>query len=197
MITPGNILLATHNPGKAKELQDLLPKAWHILTLQDIQWTEDIPEPFFTFRENAQAKADTLFQHTGMPCIADDSGLEVDSLNGRPGVFSARYAGHGASGKENVDKLLEEMSDVQYRGARFVAVLAFRTSASAINYFEGTVPGIIAYQAKGTGGFGYDPVFIPDGFNHTFAELPVSLKNKISHRAQAVQKLIQFLNNLK
>jgi XTP/dITP diphosphohydrolase len=189
------LLFATHNANKIREVRALLPRGFSILGLNDIHWTYDIPEPFHTFEENARAKAMFVFDRTGLSCFADDSGLRVDALNGRPGVFSARYAGPGRSSKDNIVKLLDELGETVNRRARFHAMIAYIEMDGSAQLFEGVVEGRIAYEARGAGGFGYDPVFIPEGFDRTFGELADELKNKISHRALAIHKFIQYIRS--
>ena len=188
-------LFASQNENKIREVRLLLPDGYSVIGLNDIHWTSEIPEPFHTFEENARAKAMFVFERTGISCFADDSGLIVDALNGRPGVFSARYAGPGRSSMDNIRKLLEELGDNSDRRARFYAVIAYISSDSECKLFEGVVEGKIAFEVRGKRGFGYDPIFIPNGFDHTFGELPDILKNKISHRALAIQKFIQYLKS--
>ena len=195
LIVIREILFATHNAHKAKEVGELLPSGYSLLTLSDINWTEEIPEPFETYEENAKAKAYYIFDRTGIPCFADDSGLAIDALNGRPGVHSARYAGPGRNSKDNIDKVLNELSGIANRSASFYAVIAY-VSASEIQLFKGIVDGKITEAPIGHSGFGYDPIFIPDGFDETFGEMDDELKNMISHRARAVEKFIAYLNSV-
>lgn len=190
------ILLASHNAHKADEIRSMLPPGLELITLRDIGWTAPLDEPHHTFRENALAKARAVSGATGLPVLADDSGLEIDALDGRPGVFSARYAGAAATDAENVEKVLREMDGVTNRTARFRAVLAYVRPGQPELVFDGTVEGEIALQIRGEGGFGYDPVFIPGGFADSFGVLPASLKNRISHRAMALRKWISALADL-
>ena len=187
------LLFASSNAHKLHEIRALLPASIHIQGLHDIGWNSEIPEPFNTFEENAATKATWLFEKTGIPCFAEDSGLEVDSLDGRPGVFSARYAGGHGNAEANINKLLQELGDSTNRTARFVAVIAFPVSSEEVLFFKGTVDGSIAFAASGASGFGYDPVFIPRGFKHTFGELPASIKQAISHRRKALISFIEYL----
>ena len=187
------ILFATHNAHKAEEVKALLPPGYSLLTLSDINWTLEIPEPFDTYEENAKAKAYFIFDRTGIPCFADDSGLAVDALKGEPGVRSARYAGPGRNSQDNIDKVLHELSGQTNRKASFCAVIAYVT-ANEIQLFKGIVGGNITYAPLGDSGFGYDPIFVPDGFVRTFGQMDSSLKNKISHRAKAMEKFVSFLS---
>lgn len=190
------ILFASANEHKVNEVRKLLPAGYSLVSLNDIGWTMDIPEPFDTYEENAKAKACFVFDQTGINCFADDSGLEVDALQGRPGVFSARYAGEAKSSKDNIEKVLVELGDCENRKARFRAVIVFIHGERQIETFKGTVEGKINFKPAGTGGFGYDPVFIPEGFDETFGQLPESIKNKISHRAIAMQKFVDYLRGI-
>ncbi|MEO6131028.1 MAG: RdgB/HAM1 family non-canonical purine NTP pyrophosphatase [Saprospiraceae bacterium] len=190
------ILFASHNDHKVAEIRLMLPQGFSLLSLRDINWTTDIPEPFETYEENAIAKAQLLFNQTGLSCFADDSGLEVEALDGRPGVFSARYAGIERDSQNNIKKLLSELSDVPDRKASFHSVIAYVDDISGIHIFKGKVDGIITKKQFGNGGFGYDPVFIPEGFHQTFGELSELVKNRISHRAIAMKKLVSFLQFL-
>lgn len=181
------IVLATTNAGKAREFEALLP-GLKILTLQDVGFLDTIEEPFDSFEQNARVKAETVFKATGIPSLADDSGLCVAARGGAPGVHSARYAGEPASSERNMTKLLDELKGADNRSAYFIAVLCF-FDANGPRYFEGRCNGSIAYQASGSGGFGYDPVFIPEGYHQSFGELPPTVKAEISHRAKALAKL--------
>lgn len=189
------LLFVSHNEHKVAEIRKLLPVHFTLLGLRDIQWTDEIPEPFHTYADNAKAKVYNVFERTGLPCFADDSGLEIDALDGRPGVFSARYSGPKANSQLNIKKVLDELGQNEYRGARFHAVIAF-IQLEEIKIFTGTVEGTITKTPSGVGGFGYDPIFIPVGFDRTFAELPEDLKNRISHRAVAMGKFVEYLVNI-
>ena len=186
------LIFATNNKGKLKEMQLLLPSI-EIISLQDINWAEEIDEPFDTFHENALIKAVTIFKATQLPVLSDDSGLCVEALNGAPGVHSAYYGGHPRTDQKNIDKVLEEMKEIEQRAAYFKAVLCLIWDGQ-VHYFEGRVDGHIADKPMGVDGFGYDPIFIPSGYQDSFAQLPMDIKNKLSHRAQAVQHLLAFLN---
>ena len=187
------ILFASQNYHKVEEIRKLLPLEFSLLSLKDLKWTLEIPEPFDTYEANAKAKAYFVFDRTGLNCFADDSGLEIDALDGRPGIFSARYAGPERSHSENIRKVLTELEGVANRSARFRAIIAYINNAKEVLIFEGKVEGTISTVTMGDGGFGYDPIFIPDGFDQTFGQLPDHLKNKISHRALAIQKFIGYL----
>jgi len=187
------LLFASQNQHKVEEVRKLLPQGYSLLGLSDIQWSSDIPEPFHTYEENAKAKAYFVFDRTGLSCFADDSGLEIDALDGRPGVFSARYAGENRNHNDNINKVLNELEGIIERKARFHAVIAFLNESKEMILFSGKVEGTIALKPIGTGGFGYDPIFIPDGFDQTFGQLSDEIKNRISHRALAMQEFIRFL----
>ena len=173
----------------------MLPSGIRLLGLKDIDWKKTIDEPFDTYEANAKAKALEVFSQTGIDCFADDSGLEVEALNGAPGVYSARYAGDGSNDAGNVEKLLKEMKGITDRNAQFVAVIALITGEQGWNIFSGTVKGVITELPAGSTGFGYDPVFRPLGYDATFAELGEEIKNRISHRSTAMQAMIAFLTN--
>jgi XTP/dITP diphosphohydrolase len=184
------LVIATNNAGKLKELAALL-KGIKVLSLKDIGFDKEIPEPFNTFKENAHAKALTIYQFCGKNTLADDSGLIVEALNGAPGVHSAYYGGEPRSDARNNARLLQDMEGVKNRAAHYTAVLCLLREGSE-HYFDGVCRGNIAMQEKGTGGFGYDPLFIPNGYDQTFGELPAEEKKKISHRANAMQMLQEF-----
>lgn len=186
------LLFATNNPHKIHEIQALLDDSFHILSLQDVGYIGDIPEDKNTLEENALQKAEYIYEITEMNCFADDTGLEVDVLNGKPGVYSARYAGEGKNSEANIQKLLKELESETNRNAHFKTVIALIINGEQY-FFEGIVNGKIINTKKGEGGFGYDPVFIPDGYDMTFAEMPLNLKNQISHRSRAMNKLTSFL----
>lgn len=186
-------LLCTGNPGKAAELRALLPPTMEIVTLTDAGLPTDLPETGDTLEANALQKARYAFERTGLPCIADDTGLEVEALNGAPGVYSARYAGEAKDPAANMARLLAELEGITERRARFRTVIAL-VSADGDHTFEGEVQGTITHEARGTGGFGYDPIFLPEMSDLTFAELDPMRKNAISHRGRAVWKLARFLD---
>ena len=187
-----NIIFATANPNKLREVQDILNESFHLHTPIEYGITEDIPETGDTLEKNALQKARYIYQKTGMNCFADDTGLEVESLGGEPGVFSARYAGEQKNSKENMELLLYNMREYSNRKARFRCVIALILGIEEY-LFEGIVNGHISATPYGKQGFGYDPIFIPDGYDITFAQMPESEKNKISHRAIAINRLTEFL----
>ena len=186
------LIFATNNLHKITEIQALISENFILKSLQQIGCTEDIPETAPTLEGNALLKAQYVFTTYGEDCFADDTGLEIEHLDGRPGVFSARYATDGHDFEANIDKVLEELAGVKNRKARFRTVIALILNGS-VHYFEGIVNGEIIAERKGIKGFGYDPVFLPAGYSQTFAEMPLMEKNKISHRARAVSKLVDFL----
>lgn len=187
------IIFATHNPNKKKEIDQLFEHI-DIIGLSDLNFNEEIPETGETLEENAAIKAHTIFQKFNTNCFADDTGLEVNALNGAPGVYSARYAGLPSNAQKNINKLLEALKNKKDRSAQFRTVIHLILNEKT-HVFEGVCKGRIATNLCGSDGFGYDPVFIPDGYNITFAEMTLEEKNKISHRGLAIQKLITFLNN--
>lgn len=187
------IIFATNNLHKVEEIQHLVRKEITIITLADLGFQEEIPEPFHTLEENAAAKVSYIYQKFHRSCFADDTALEVDALQGEPGVFSARYAGESKDAKANMLKLLERMKDISNRRARFRTVIAFMENGE-VRFFEGIIYGTIIREPRGEEGFGYDPVFQPDGYSQTFAEMPLAEKNKISHRAIAMRALAEYLN---
>lgn len=189
------LVFATHNDHKLKEVQQLLPDSIELLSLHDIGCFDEIPETGATLEENAKIKADFVTQTYGFNCFSDDTGLLIDALDGRPGVFSARYAGEGKNAQDNMVKVLKEMKDQTDRNAHFKTVIHLNWNGEPY-VFEGIVEGEITHTQYGEGGFGYDPIFKPLGYDSTFGELPPETKNVISHRGKAVQKLVAFLKNL-
>lgn len=171
----------------------LLESRYQLSTLEQIGCTEELPETTDTLEGNSLQKAQYLYDHFKLPCVSDDSGLEVEALNGEPGVFSARYAGLQRNSDDNIDLLLRNLLTAKNRKARFRTVITLIDEFGNPRLFEGIVNGQIIDQRRGSDGFGYDPVFVPDGYEQTFAEMPLDEKNKISHRARAIQKLIAFL----
>lgn len=186
------LIFSTNNRHKYMEVSSILKNYCHVLTLKDVDIDIDIPETGTTLEENAMIKARYIWQEKGADCFADDTGLEVEALNNAPGVYSARYAGDGHDSKANMKKLLESLKGISNRKARFRTVIAAIINGKEY-YFEGIVKGEIIESPKGDTGFGYDPIFQPEGYNQTFAELGDDIKNKISHRAKAVEKLRDFL----
>lgn len=187
-----HLLFATHNQNKVNELRKKLPSSIQLLSLKEINYNDDIEETGTTIEANAILKAQFIFNKFGKPCIADDTGLEVEALNGEPGVYSARYAGGGKSDQANMDKLLLNLQGISNRKAQFKSVIAYCNGNSTF-MFEGIVTGKITLEKSGDKGFGYDPIFIPDGFNKTFAQMSMDEKNQISHRAIAVTKFLDFI----
>lgn len=186
------LVFATNNAHKLSEVRAILAPQYEIISLAELNCFDDIPETADTLEGNALLKAQYIFDKFQVNCFADDTGLEVDALNGAPGVYSARYAGEDNNAKNNMEKLLSNLGDNPNRTAHFRTVIAL-IEEGAVRYFEGQIDGKIAYAPSGSAGFGYDPVFIPDGYLQSFAELGVTEKNKISHRALAVQKLVAYL----
>lgn len=200
------IVFATNNQHKLQEIRDILGSEFEIVSLKDIGCDVDIPETGNTLEENAMQKAQYVYDHYNLSCFADDTGLEVEALNGEPGVHSARYAeGTDHDSEANMAKLLRNLEGKDNRKARFRTVIALIqkqdvcpcgcTSIKKVNRFEGIVDGSIATEKHGTAGFGYDPIFVPEGYNKSFAELGESIKNGISHRARAVAKLAEYLKH--
>lgn len=189
------LVFATNNKHKLEEIQAILGNHFKILSLNDIGCNEDIPEEQETLEGNAGQKSFYVYNKYGYNCFADDTGLEINSLNGEPGVYSARYAGEEKSAEANMNKVLEKMAKIKNRDARFRTVISLVIEGHE-ELFEGIVEGEIITEKRGNSGFGYDPIFRPEGFNQTFAEMNLTAKNKISHRARAVEKLISYLKNL-
>ncbi len=186
------ICFATNNAHKIEEVQAILGENFTLLTLKQIGCEDELPETGNTLEANSLQKARYLFDHYQIDCFADDSGLEVTALNGEPGVFSARYAGEQRSHADNIALLLKNLSGVKDRSAQFRTVITLILDGK-VTQFEGAVKGEIIEELRGDEGFGYDPIFIPEGYNQTFAEMSLEEKGKISHRAKAVEKLINFL----
>ncbi len=187
------IVFATNNPNKIKEVSAIMPSNIRLLSLSDIGCNEDIPETMPTIEGNALQKARYVFDKYGYNCFADDTGLEVEALNNEPGVYSARYAGKDKDASANMKKVLEKLSGIDNRNARFKTVVALIVENEE-HLFEGIINGTILAKATGTDGFGYDPIFSPGGYDITFAEMAPAEKNKISHRALAIKKLGNYLN---
>lgn len=193
------LVVGTNNAGKIKELNELLADLpVGISGLNEFENVYDVEETGTTFEENAVLKANSYALQTGCWALSDDSGLEVEALGGAPGVYSARYAGEGAGNDERINKLLGELAKTgsESRRARFVCVMALADETGEIKFLaEGVCDGVIADQPRGANGFGYDPIFIPEGFEETFGELSSTVKREISHRARAIQKIIRFLRD--
>lgn len=200
------IVFATNNKHKLDEVRNILGEGFEVVSLADIGCTEDIPETGSTLKENAQQKAEYIYNKYGISCFADDTGLEVEALNGEPGIYSARYAainnaGEGHDSEANMAVLLQKLEGKENRSAHFKTVICLISGASSNSgiagtlFFEGIVEGEITTVRSGAEGFGYDPIFKPEGYDKTFAELGNDIKNGISHRARAVAKLADFLKN--
>ncbi len=198
------LVFATHNRHKIFEVTEILNRqlrrpegyapAWEIASLSDLGFTDDIPETADNLEGNALLKAMHIVSRYDVDCFADDTGLEVEALHGRPGVYSARYAGENKNFDDNIKKVLGELHGINNRKARFRTIIALIKSGQVF-YFEGIINGRLIHEKRGSSGFGYDPIFIPDGYSKTFAEMTLEQKNKISHRAQAIGKLCDFLTN--
>ncbi|MFD1165515.1 non-canonical purine NTP diphosphatase [Sphingobacterium daejeonense] len=187
------LVFATNNAHKLEEVQQMVGDKFILKSLNDIGCTDDIPETGVTFEENAKQKTDYLVSKYNVNCFGDDSGLEIKALDGEPGVYSARYSG-SRDMEKNIDLVLEKLEGKADRSARFKTIISLFVNGEQ-HFFEGTVEGRIINERTGTEGFGYDPIFIPNGYEKTFAEMSLEEKNKISHRSQAVAKLVDFLNN--
>jgi XTP/dITP diphosphohydrolase len=188
------IIFATHNQNKVEEIAAMLPKGFVVKSLKDHSYHQEIPETSNTLEGNAWIKANTIFEALGESVFSDDTGLEVEALNGAPGVLSARYAGPQKSADDNMDKLLQELSNKSNRKARFRTAIALILDGEK-HLFEGVVNGKISLHKAGTAGFGYDPIFIPEGYDISFAEMSADLKNTLSHRGRAFRKMIDFLKD--
>lgn len=189
------LVFATHNQNKLIEIKAILPDHIEVLSLNDINCTEEILETASTIEGNALIKANYIAKYYGYNCFADDTGLEVEALNGAPGVYSARFAGEQKNANDNINKLLKELSLHNNRKAHFKTVVALHLKNQEPVSFEGIIKGHITKSKRGSNGFGYDPVFQPIGYDETFAELSLPVKNKISHRARAMKKLLDYLKN--
>ncbi|MGC6428446.1 MAG: non-canonical purine NTP diphosphatase [Flavobacteriales bacterium] len=186
------IVFATNNPNKVKEIKALLPDSIEILSLKDISCNEELPENCDTLEDNATQKAYYVYDNYGYNCFADDSGLEIDALEGRPGVYSARYAGPDCVASDNIDKVLDELNGEQNRDACFRTIISLVIDGNEVQ-FEGSVDGYITSDRQGEKGFGYDPIFIPENSLVSYAQMSINNKNEISHRSKAVKKLIKYL----
>ncbi len=189
------LIFATHNNNKLKEVKSLMPHTIELLSLDEINFKTEIEETSETIEGNALLKARTIYETTGINCFADDSGLLVEALNGAPGVYSARFAGEQKNDHDNMNKLLRELYYKTNRKAHFKTVMALIINGKEY-VFEGKIEGKIITEKLGINGFGYDPIFVPDGYNETFAQLDSETKNKISHRARALQKMLEFLKTI-
>lgn len=186
------LVFATQNKHKQEEARCLLDNSIEIISLHDLNFFEELPETHATLEENAAEKADFVFSRFHMNCFAEDTGLEIEALNGAPGILSARYGGERKNQKDNIWLVLMQMRDMKNLNAKFRTVICLILEGKK-SFFEGEVNGIISQEARGISGFGYDPIFIPEGFNQTFAEMDLSTKNKISHRKKAIFKMKSFL----
>lgn len=189
-----SLLVATHNEHKKEEIQQMLERKFLVKSLRDVELFEEIIEDGNSFFENALIKAEYCYKKTGIPSLGDDSGLVVEALDGRPGIYSARYASDHDFAR-NIEKVLEELEGKENRKAYFVTVMCYMTNEGP-KYYEGRVYGTLLKENKGTQGFGYDPIFVPTGYQKTFAEMDPMEKNKISHRRVALDKFIKDLENL-
>lgn len=187
------LVFATHNPNKLQEVRALIPQDIELLSLEEIGCHDEIPETAETIEENAILKADYIKKHYGLNCFADDTGLEIKALNGRPGVYSARYAGERKNNEDNIDKVLSELKEEENRSARFKTVIALNLDGKQY-LFPGICNGKISHKQYGNKGFGYDAVFQPDGSSKTFAEMNMEEKSALSHRGIALKKLTEFLS---
>lgn len=189
------LVFASNNHNKIAEIKQMLPSSIELLSLEEIGCIEDIPETADTIEGNAILKANYVSEKYGFSCFADDTGLEVEALNGEPGVYSARYAGEQKNADDNMDKLLENLKDKSSRKAQFKTIIALNINNEQ-HLFEGIIKGDIITEKRGQKGFGYDPIFVPEGFSTTFAEMEMNEKAKLSHRGIATRKLISFLETL-
>ncbi len=188
------LLFITSNKNKLIEIESKIGSSFQLKNLDDLNFHEEIPEPFETINENAIAKAKFIFDRFQINCFAEDSGLVIEALNGEPGVYSARYAGEEKNDVANIQKVLQKLEHETNRRAYFITVIALYFQ-NQLHTFEGRVYGKITHQIQGSGGFGYDPIFIADGFENTFAKIGLEIKNKISHRAKAVEQMVAFFKN--
>lgn len=190
-----NLVFATGNSHKLQEVQGLFKEGFALSCLKDVNITEEIPETADNLVDNALQKAWYVYKKCGIPCFADDTGLEVEALNGAPGVYSARYAGEQKDSKLNMLLLLKNMSGKTNRNARFRTIIAYIDENAQEHIFEGEIRGKIIENMAGENGFGYDPIFVPEGYDKTFAQLSSETKNKISHRARAMEKFLSYINS--
>ncbi len=193
------LIFTSQNQGKAKEIEKLLPSNFQIQTLKDIQFFDELEESQNTFQGNAQQKAQFIHQKFKLNCFSEDSGLEIEALNGEPGVYSARYASDPANpisnDERNIQKVLQNLKGIENKNAQFKTVICLILNQNEY-FFEGVIQGEIINEKRGKNGFGYDPIFIPNGYDKTFAEMDINEKNKISHRARAINKMVDFLKNI-
>lgn len=189
------LVFATNNPNKLSEIRMLLPASVELLSLKDIECFEELPETSDTLEDNAAQKSYYVYDNYGFNCFADDTGLEIDALDGRPGVYSARYAGEDCVAEDNIKKVLSEMEHFDNRDASFRTIISLVIDGKE-HQFDGEIDGQITPEKWGEKGFGYDPIFLPDGFEESFAQMSIQQKNEISHRGLAVKKLIDFLRKM-
>ena len=190
------LVFATSNKGKYDEVKKMMPRNINLLSLNDLNFTDDIQETGKTLKQNAKIKSDFIFNNFGINCFADDSGLEIDSLNGMPGIYSARFAGKTCNSNDNIEKVWKLLTGYKNTDAKFKSILSLNIDGKTF-FFEGKINGKIIFNKRGTNGFGYDSIFIPNGYNKTFAELNSVEKNEISHRSKALKRLIIFLDKQK
>lgn len=189
------LVFATHNLNKLKEVKEMVPEGIEILSLSDINCTEEIEETGTTLEENARIKVTYVKDHYGYDCFSDDSGLEIDSLNGAPGVYSARYAGEDKNNDNNIKKVWKNLKDKENKNGQFRTIIAADIKGKK-SLFEGIIRGTLINEKRGNGGFGYDPIFVPTGHSKTFAELEKKVKNTMSHRAKAFSSFVKDLNSV-
>ena len=187
------LVFATSNKGKYNEVKKMMPRNINLLSLNDLNFIGDIQETGKTLKQNAKIKSDFIFNNFGINCFADDSGLEIDSLNGMPGVYSARFAGKTCNSNDNIEKVWKLLTGYKNTDAKFKSILSLNIDGKTF-FFKGKIDGKIIFNKRGTNGFGYDSIFIPNGYNKTFAELNSVEKNEISHRSKALKRLIIFLD---
>ena len=190
------LVFATQNNGKYDEVNKMMPSNITLLSLKDLNFKEHLKETGKTLKQNAKIKSDFIFENFRINCFADDTGLEIDSLNGMPGVYSARFAGENCNSQDNIEKVWKLLIKHENTNARFKSVFSLNLNGKTF-FFEGKIDGKIIFERKGQNGFGYDSIFIPNGHSKTFAELNLVEKNKISHRSEALKKLIMFLDKQK
>ena len=190
------LVFATSNKGKYNEVKKMMPRNINLLSLNDLNFIGDIQETGKTLKQNAKIKSDFIFNNFGINCFADDSGLEIDSLNGMPGIYSARFAGKTCNSNDNIEKVWKLLTGYKNTDAKFKSILSLNIDGKTF-FFEGKIDGKIIFNKRGTNGFGYDSIFIPNGYNKTFAELNSVEKNEISHRSEALKRLIIFLDKQK
>ena len=190
------LVFATSNKGKYNEVKKMMPRNINLLSLNDLNFIGDIQETGKTLKQNAKIKSDFIFNNFGINCFADDTGLEIDSLNGRPGIYSARFAGKTCNSNDNIEKVWKLLTGYKNTDAKFKSILSLNIDGKTF-FFKGKIDGKIIFNKRGTNGFGYDSIFIPNGYNKTFAELNSVEKNEISHRSKALKRLIIFLDKQK